>query len=95
LADTIPPQISRLSIRYRKKILSLSCTLRDNISGVDADKLKIQLDGNPIIAEYNPYRSTVSLQKKMTLHAGNHVLTLEYSDRMGNSQVMRQSFPSR
>ncbi len=91
-ADDIPPQISAWKISTAKHRLRFSFHIRDNLSGVNADKLHITLDGKTVIAEYAAKYSLVSFDESIMLPQGMHTLEITAADRMGNSANVFKTF---
>jgi len=56
----------------------------DVLSGFDEDGLRMKLDGDPVISEYDPDAQTVAYRPHESLTSGEHQLTAEVRDRAGN-----------
>lgn len=91
------PSISRFTASYRRGRLTFSFSLRDQGSGIDYDRTRITLDGELLIAEYDPYRHRVKFDERRDLPAGTHRLVIEAYDRMGNRSISKHTVgvPSR
>jgi hypothetical protein len=95
--DNSPPSITRFTSNARRGRLSFAFTLRDQGSGVDYDRTRITLNGELLIAEYDPYHHRVKFDEQRELPAGTHRLVIEAYDRMGNRSVSKHvvSIPPR
>jgi hypothetical protein len=95
--DYSVPSISRFTSSYRRGRLSFSFRLSDKGSGIDYDRTRITLDGELLLAEYDPYRHRVKFNERRDLPAGSHRLVIEAYDRMGNRSISKHvvSVPSR
>lgn len=82
--DNSSPSISRLTSSYHRGRLSFSFRLSDKGSGIDYDRTRIVLNGELLIAEYDPYHHRVRFDEGRKLPAGIHRLVIEAYDRMGN-----------
>jgi hypothetical protein len=91
-ADDMPPQISAWKISTIKHRLRFSFHIRDNISGVNANSMRITLDGETIIAEYAEKYARVSFDEPMMLPHGAHTFNITAADRMGNSAIVEKTF---
>lgn len=90
--DETPPEISLRTFQYRKKNLQLVFRVSDSLAGVDADELRITIDGEPLIAEYNPYRGVVVFHEEYPLTKGAHSLRIVAQDKMGNRTTVEKQF---
>lgn len=95
--DYSAPSISRFTSSYRRGRLSFSFRLSDTGSGIDYDRTRMTLNGELLIAEYDPYRHRVKFDERRDLPAGTHRLVIEAFDRMGNRTISKHtvSVPSR
>jgi hypothetical protein len=86
--DTIPPEISRVSVRASRKKLAVRFGLRDYLSGVDPDKVRVTVDDRFVLAVLDPDRKEVVVDELIELAPGNSVITIECRDKMGNAAVV-------
>ncbi|HXG38307.1 MAG TPA: peptidoglycan DD-metalloendopeptidase family protein [Bacteroidota bacterium] len=95
--DYSAPSISRFTSSYRRGRLSFSFRLSDTGSGIDYDRTRLTINGELLIAEYDPYRHHVKFDERRDLPAGTYHLVIEAFDRMGNRSLSkhRVSVPSR
>lgn len=92
LPDSIPPSISHPSIWYWRGKLQIVFGLRDNRSDIHPDRIRIMLDNELLIGEYDPDKKRVTFEEELTLLPGSHELRVEAGDRLGNTQVITRSF---
>lgn len=89
--DAAPPVISSLSVRYSRGFLRVRFGLRDHLSGLNIDALRITIDGRLIIAELDSDKRQVNFNERVDLQPGQHVLRIETRDRAGNvAEVVRR-----
>jgi hypothetical protein len=92
--DTIPPAISSLSVRFSRGILRLRFGLRDYLSGLNADALRITVDGRVLIAELDSDKRQVFFEERVDLEPGKHTLRIESRDKVGNVAEVERHFSS-
>jgi hypothetical protein len=92
--DTIPPAISSLSVRFSRGILRLRFGLRDYLSGLNADALRITVDGRLLIAELDSDKRQVFFEEPLNLQPGQHLLRIEARDKAGNVAEAQRRFTS-
>lgn len=92
LTDVFGPTISDINARYSGKRLSLRFRLYDNLSGVDSESLRVLLNDQFIIPEYDPYNRRVTFDERVNLPSGLHHITIEVSDKIGNRSFTQKSF---
>jgi len=92
--DTIPPSITGLSVRYRSGSLRMSFSLRDYLSGIDADQIRITVDDRLIIAAFDPEKKHVTFDEPFRLDAGRYILRVETADKLGNRATAARAFQS-
>jgi hypothetical protein len=69
--------------RNRRPLISVG--VNDSLSGFDSEEsIELRLDGQKLIAEYDPERDVVQYQPKRDLAPGVHKLTARAEDRCGN-----------
>ena len=89
--ETIPPQISQLipdiGGSYKQKTLNkVSFHVSDNLSGIiNENNISLAIDNIPTIFEYNSYRKEIILELQNSLSLGEHHLSLNVNDNVGNS----------
>ena len=89
--EITPPQISQLipdiGGSYKQRTLNtVSFTVSDNLSGIiNENNISLTIDNNPTIFEYNSYRKEIILELKNNLSLGEHHLSLNVNDNVGNS----------
>jgi hypothetical protein len=87
LQDNSPPTISRIRPRgrIRSKKPVLSCTIRDNISGIQLESgLEMKIDGIWVPAEYDLDTKRFRYRVKNNLRSGRHKLEITAFDNQGN-----------
>ncbi|MEX2116858.1 MAG: M23 family metallopeptidase [Bacteroidota bacterium] len=90
--DTIPPSISSLSVRYSRGILRVRFGLRDYLSGLNADALRITVDDRLLIGELDSDKKQVVFDEPVDLRSGRHVLRIESRDKVGNIAFVAREF---
>jgi len=90
--DTIPPEVKLLHISHKKIIFSL----KDNLSGILADSIKLYIDGRWVPAEYDIDRSTLTYRVLFSdldpkLSKGKHFIDLRIMDRVYNKTIFRKA----
>jgi hypothetical protein len=89
IRDNEPPVLSIRSpqagsvTRNRRPLISVG--VNDSTSGFDSEEsIELRLDGQKLIAEYDPERDVVQYRPKKDLEPGVHKLTARAEDRCGN-----------
>lgn len=95
LLDTIRPRIWDINPpsygRLRKRKPLLWARVNDQNSGIDSDEdVRIWLDGERVIAEWDPEMKSLKYRPGKPLPPGHHRLKIWVRDRVGN-QTTRQS----
>ncbi|MCX7984788.1 MAG: M23 family metallopeptidase [Bacteroidetes bacterium] len=90
--DETPPKVSFHSIRYRNGILRCLVRVSDETAGVDPEELRLQIDGMPLIGEYDPYRGLLQFEEEYPLAPGVHIVTITAHDKMGNATYVEEFF---
>jgi len=87
--DYETPRISNLSLReggvYQNRRPAVNFVLEDTLSGIADDRnIVIELDGEWLIPEYEPETGRVHSRPLAPLAPGEHYLSIEATDRVGN-----------
>ena len=94
LEDVTPPTIrwtGRL-LKRRDGLGIFAASASDGGSGIDTGRIRALVDGQPAIASYDPDTGAISGRTTKPLPYGSHRLTLEATDRLGNtahSEIVR------
>jgi hypothetical protein len=91
IEDNAPPEISSLFVSYARGTVRVSFRLHDQISGIEPDSIRISVDNDVLIGEFDPYARTVRCTETHPLEPGKHIVTIFASDRMANTIVLRRS----
>ncbi len=91
-ADSLPPVISNISVRVSGRRLRFTARMRDAGSGISASRIRVTLNDQLLIAEYDPYAHLVKFDEEYPLSGGTHVLRVEAGDRMGNHSSQSKTF---
>jgi hypothetical protein len=97
LEDTLPPTITRLSLRAGSRIRSrkprVTALVKDGLSGIQDDReIEVKIDGKWMIPEYDVEKSVLSITPLHPLVAGRHLLTIRARDRAGNEARVDREF---
>jgi hypothetical protein len=97
LEDTLPPMISRVSIsagmRIKARNPKITAVVKDDLSGIGGDEdVRIEIDGEWMIPEYDPEKKILSTRPFSPLTSGKHLLTIWVRDRAGNVTQIRRDF---
>ncbi|MBX2991172.1 MAG: M23 family metallopeptidase [Bacteroidetes bacterium] len=97
LTDSQPPAVSnlRLPTTYGKQPHRIVFNVRDNMSGVEYDELKLYINGVFAIPEIDGEHRRVEHRFKTPLARGSHSLLILLKDRIGNSGEVRRTFTVR
>lgn len=95
MLDTLAPQI--LGVSYsdggtsstRRPLLAVEVV--DELSGLDLDKCRLELDGQNTIWRFDPDKDTISFRPWSDLKRGRHTWRLVAQDKVGNETVMEHS----
>jgi hypothetical protein len=95
--DNSPPQILGLQPASGTHLSSRSPTLkarfRDRLSGISGeDNMILSLDGNRVIAEYDPEQLLLFYKVKQPLSSGQHQVSILVRDRCGNEAERTHTF---
>lgn len=95
MQDDIPPSIGKVRVSSQRGMLHLSFRYYDNLSGVDADEIKIFVDDEQIIPEIDGERRRVFFDSQTSIISGKHKLSITLKDRMKNSTTYSRIFTSK
>lgn len=95
LADEIQPSIGRLKVLPRGGRVYVGFRYFDNLSGVDADEIKLYIDDAPVIPEIDGERRRVVYEADEQLPRGKHRLVVSLRDRAGNHSEEARTFTIR
>ncbi len=85
MTDLQPPSIGRLRVSARKGLISMAFRYHDNLSGVDADEIKVYIDGKLVIPEIDGEHRSVTVTSDSRYEKGKHAVMITAKDRMGNA----------
>lgn len=91
LTDPFPPTIGNVSVRASRQRIAGYFRLYDNLSGIDAETLRLFLDDQFVISEYDPYNRRVTFDESAEVRPGRHTFRILVSDRVGNQSVFEKS----
>ncbi|HEX9912245.1 MAG TPA: M23 family metallopeptidase [candidate division Zixibacteria bacterium] len=97
LEDTKPPEVKDIypkpNARINSEKLIITAWIRDELSGIGSDlDIKVFLDGEWIIPEYDPEKFVLISKPLKTLSPGWHKLIIKAKDRMGNEKKVKSKF---
>jgi hypothetical protein len=97
IKDTESPRVKNIYPPDGKTVFTawpqISCTITEDLSGIeDHENIKIHLDGNWLIPEYDPETKIMKTLPDRKLGDGRHNLKIEVSDRAGNSRTVQTHF---
>ena len=98
MKDNQPPIIQRIIPKigstYRHDHFDyIKFYIEDEMSGIDNEKnIKVFLDGEELIVEYNPYRKVVFYKIKEELGVGSHTIRIEAEDNSKNKTLIKGTF---
>ena len=97
LEDKNPPEIKNVYPKPGQIIkgeeLIISAWVKDNLSGIGSDlDIKVFLDGEWLIPEYDPEKFVLISKPLKTLSPGWHKLIIKAKDRMGNEKKVKSKF---
>ncbi|MDP2960615.1 MAG: M23 family metallopeptidase [candidate division Zixibacteria bacterium] len=97
LEDKTPPDIKIVYPKQKQVIkgeeLIISAWVRDELSGIGSDlDIKVFLDGEWLIPEYDPEKFILISRPFKTLLPGWHKLVIKAKDRMGNEKEVKSKF---
>jgi hypothetical protein len=91
IEDNIPPEISRVQTLYSKGEVRISFRVLDRGAGIEPDSIKLRVDDDVLIGEFDPYSHYVQCAESHPLLRGSHTITIEVSDRMANRAIIRKT----
>ena len=79
---------------YNQKTLNkISFNVSDDLSGIkNENNISLSIDNVPMIFEYNSYRKEVILELNQMLTIGEHQISLNVSDNVGNQKSKKGTF---
>jgi hypothetical protein len=97
LEDTTPPWIKRVypynGERIKQRKPEIKAMVGDNLSGIGRDlDIAIKIDGEWMIAEYDPETNVLSARPSFPLSYGKHQFLISVKDRVGNESLVRRNF---
>jgi hypothetical protein len=96
LEDHKPPEINKVfpgSGQINGERLIITAWIRDELSGIGSDlDIKVFLDGEWLIPEYDPEKFVLISKPLKTLSPGWHKLIIKAKDRMGNEKKVKSKF---
>lgn len=94
--DTLAPTISHVSLRDKVRASSrrplLSARVIDDLSNLDFDRCRLEIDGENTIWVYDPDAKTISFRPWSDLKPGWHTWRLYVVDNVGNSKEIERTF---
>jgi len=94
--DDQPPAIRNLEVRTeRSGRVGISFRIRDNLSGVEYDSLKLYIDDTVVIPEIDGEHHKVSYHSDNLLQHGSHQLLIKVNDMAGNPGTVERRFTIR
>lgn len=90
IEDHDPPEISRVQTSYSRGKVRIFFRLFDECAGIDPDSIRIRVDNEVLIGEFNPHSHSVRSEEFHPLSRGTHIITIESSDRMANKTVVHR-----
>ncbi|MDH4222425.1 MAG: M23 family metallopeptidase [candidate division Zixibacteria bacterium] len=97
LEDLKTPEISKVfpgsGQQIKSKDLIISTRIKDDLSGIGNEQdIEVFLDGEWLIAEYDPEKYILISRPLGITEAGWHEVVIKAKDRMGNEKVVRNKF---
>ena len=95
--DTMPPTVEVLRPKtnqiFKEKRPKFTIKVQDDLSGIGDDRdVKIYLDGEWLIPEYDIDSEILQAKPHFDVSYGRHSLTVEVRDRMGNKSSIERPF---
>ncbi len=94
IMESESPKINSFFPQFGKQLNSnkqnqLSFKITDNLSGIDGENdVKVYINQNPIIHEYNSYRKEVIYDLNEDLKSGKNLVKIVVNDRAANSTII-------
>lgn len=97
IRDSQPPEITRIrprnNVHLKNKTPRISFSIQDRLSGIKSEEeIVVQLNGQFLIAEYDPERKRVFYDIKRPLAKGRYELTISAQDNAKNSATRTSVF---
>lgn len=96
LRDTVAPRISAVRPRNGSVVRSTTPTIGARVedigSGIAYKTIKVHLDDELIICEYDPFQNAIAYRPDKALAKGTHTLSISLSDYAGNTSRATSSF---
>ena len=97
LEDTLPPNVTRVSVSPGKKVKArrprITAVVKDDLSGIGSDEdVLVEIDGEWMIPEYDPEKKILFTRPILPLTLGKHLLTIQVRDRAGNETKIEREF---
>lgn len=97
LRDEVAPEVTNIqppnNVRLRNNTPLISVNIQDRFSGINSENdLEIRLDGERLIAEYDPERDRLSHKVKRPLTKGQHEIVVLAVDRCKNVTIKKTHF---
>jgi hypothetical protein len=97
LEDQNPPEIKMVYPKpdqiIKDELLIINAWIKDELSGIGSDlDIKIFLDGEWLIPEYDPEKFVLISKPLHALSPGWHKLIIKAKDRMGNEKKVKSKF---
>ena len=96
VTDSVPPVIRithpRKPQRTKDRRPIFHFSIADSLSGIDGKSIRAEIDGEWILAEYDPPRKAVYTSVRNPLPAGEHTIKLMVSDKSSNETVFEHKF---
>ncbi|HEX9917167.1 MAG TPA: hypothetical protein VGB16_05460, partial [candidate division Zixibacteria bacterium] len=95
--DTIPPSIRIIRPKEKQKLKvkrpEIVIKIKDDFSGIEDDRdIEAYLDGEWLIPEYDIDNNILRTKPHFDLGYGEHTLTVQVKDRMGNTSSAKSRF---
>ncbi|HTP12724.1 MAG TPA: M23 family metallopeptidase, partial [Bacteroidota bacterium] len=74
LEDNDPPEITRVSAYYTHDRVRVSFRIVDHVSGINPDSIRIRIDNEVMIGEFDPYAHAVHSNEVHPLTKGKHIV---------------------
>ena len=97
IVDDEPPEIMLLypgnNARLQTGTPQLRAVFKDTLSGLRGeDNMQLLLDGNKVIAEYDPEKLSLKYRIRQSLTKGRHTVELFLKDKCGNIATQKHTF---
>lgn len=97
IRDAVPPEVTAIrpgyNIRLNDTTPEISVRVQDRLSGIGSEEdIEIRLNGEKLIAEYDPERDRVTYVAKEPFPSGRYELVVRAVDKCGNRTVKESVF---